>query len=83
MDNQAPVSNVSEEQTRELLIAISSSVPDYLSDSSNVTFQQTSFDDNSNVNGDDINEQYISELISISDTQPGDATLPIVVTHKG
>ena len=71
MDIRAPCKEVSEELTRESLIAISYSVPDTAFDLNLSPEAFSSFDGVSVANGD-ITDHYRSELLSISDAQSPD-----------
>lgn len=72
MDNGLPCNKeVSEELTRESLIAISNSVPDKASES-NLSLDPFIIFDGFSASSGDVAEHFRSELISISDAQSPD-----------
>ncbi|PON57090.1 hypothetical protein PanWU01x14_176800 [Parasponia andersonii] len=73
MDIRAPC-EVSEELTRELLIAISYSVPEKAFDSNLSSERLSGVDGVSQSNGD-VTDQYRSELISISFLESADVNI--------
>lgn len=74
MDSRVSCEEVSEELTRELLIAISYSVPEKAFDL-NLSSETFSNVDGISVSNGDVTDHYRSELISISSVQSSDVKI--------